>query len=151
MSLRELTRRQFLQWAGWGSLTLTGLIALWGYLRFLIPSVADDLRAARRIGRPDDFPVGSKRFLADTLAYVIRDEAGLRAISARCTHLGCATNVVDWGFVCPCHGSKFDPQGNVLRGPATVALSWFKLSLAPDGTLVLDVREQVPPGTMLKV
>lgn len=151
MSLRELTRRQFLQWAGWGSVTLAALIALWGNWRYFIPNIADDQRAARRIGRPEDFPVGSKRFLADVLVYVIRDEAGLRAISARCTHLGCATNVVDWGFVCPCHGSKFSPRGDVLVGPATVALPWFKLALAPDGNLVLNVREQVPPGTALKV
>jgi cytochrome b6-f complex iron-sulfur subunit len=82
---------------------------------------------------------------------VARDENGFWAISARCTHLGCATNTVDWGFVCPCHGSKFDPHGNVLVGPATRALPWFKLSLAPDGSLMLDIREQVPPGTVLKV
>jgi cytochrome b6-f complex iron-sulfur subunit len=151
MSWGRLTRRQFLRWAGWLTLALAGLIALWGNWRFMLPGIADDARAARRIGRPEDFPVGRKLFLADALVYVIRDETGFWAISARCTHLGCATNVVDWGFVCPCHGSKFDPRGTVLAGPATTALAWFRLSRAPDGMLVLDLREPVPPGTVLKV
>ncbi len=151
MSLRALTRRQFLNWAGWLTLALAGLIALWDNWRVMIPGIADDARAARRIGRPEDFPLGSKMFLADALVYVIRDETGIWAISARCTHLGCATNVVDWGFVCPCHGSKFDPRGKVLTGPATGALPWFKISLAPDGALALDLREPVALGTVLRV
>jgi Rieske Fe-S protein len=50
-----------------------------------------------------------------------RDAAGvLHAVSAVCTHMGC---VVDWNAVetswdCPCHGSRFDPDGHVLQGPA---------------------------------
>ncbi len=149
--LRELTRRQFVGWVRWSTLALTGLLGLWGNWRYLTPNIADVDRAGRRIGRPDAFPVGSKRFLPDVLVYVIRDAKGFGAISARCTHLGCATNVMDWGFACPCHGSKFDSGGNVLVGPATAPLPWFRLSLAPDGILVLDVREQVEPGTVLQV
>ncbi len=40
-----------------------------------------------------------------------------------CTHLGCSPNdnftvSADWdgGFVCPCHGSKFDLSGRVFKG-----------------------------------
>ena len=47
-------------------------------------------------------------------------EGALHAVSAVCTHRGC---VVDWNAVerswdCPCHGSRFDPDGHVLQGPA---------------------------------
>jgi Rieske Fe-S protein len=52
---------------------------------------------------------------------VYRDEQGqLHRCSAICTHLGC---IVDWNpaegtWDCPCHGSRYDPYGNVVNGPA---------------------------------
>jgi Rieske Fe-S protein len=52
---------------------------------------------------------------------VSRDEQGaLQAVSARCTHLGC---IVSWNdaertWDCPCHGSRFEPGGGVIQGPA---------------------------------
>jgi glycine/D-amino acid oxidase-like deaminating enzyme/nitrite reductase/ring-hydroxylating ferredoxin subunit len=57
---------------------------------------------------------------------VYRDAAGkLHERSAVCTHLGC---IVDWNTTegswdCPCHGSRFDPEGKVLNGPAISALA----------------------------
>ncbi|WP_409475082.1 FAD-dependent oxidoreductase [Streptomyces sp. HC307] len=52
---------------------------------------------------------------------VHRDEDGrLHAVSARCTHLGClvAFNRAEQAWECPCHGSRFAPDGQVLHGPA---------------------------------
>ncbi|MFC6838188.1 FAD-dependent oxidoreductase [Halomarina ordinaria] len=52
---------------------------------------------------------------------VSRDRGGeLHAVSAVCTHMDC---VVDWNpaeesWDCPCHGSRFAPDGRVLDGPA---------------------------------
>jgi Rieske Fe-S protein len=57
---------------------------------------------------------------------VYRDEHGtVHKRSAVCTHLYC---IVDWNktektWDCPCHGSRFDPYGNVVNGPAIVGLS----------------------------
>ncbi|MFL5479169.1 MAG: FAD-dependent oxidoreductase [Gemmatimonadaceae bacterium] len=57
---------------------------------------------------------------------VYRDERGdIHQHSAVCTHLYC---IVQWNgtektFDCPCHGSRFDPYGNVVNGPAIVGLS----------------------------
>ncbi len=56
---------------------------------------------------------------------VYRDQAGrLHERSAVCPHLGC---IVDWNTAertwdCPCHGSRFDPDGRVLNGPAISGL-----------------------------
>jgi glycine/D-amino acid oxidase-like deaminating enzyme/nitrite reductase/ring-hydroxylating ferredoxin subunit len=56
---------------------------------------------------------------------VYRDShGGLHRCSAICPHLGC---IVDWNSTektwdCPCHGSRFDPYGKVLNGPAISAL-----------------------------
>ena len=40
------------------------------------------------------------------------------ALSMVCTHLGCTLNVTGERLSCPCHGSEFDTQGRVLKGPA---------------------------------
>ena len=50
-----------------------------------------------------------------------RDDSGqLVALSRKCTHLGCS---VQWNpslgtWDCPCHGSRYDPRGKVIQGPA---------------------------------
>jgi glycine/D-amino acid oxidase-like deaminating enzyme/nitrite reductase/ring-hydroxylating ferredoxin subunit len=52
---------------------------------------------------------------------VYRDEAGkVHKCSATCTHLGCIVqwNSVEKSWDCPCHGSRFDPLGRVVMGPA---------------------------------
>jgi glycine/D-amino acid oxidase-like deaminating enzyme/nitrite reductase/ring-hydroxylating ferredoxin subunit len=60
-----------------------------------------------------------RRGLRKIAAY--RDAAGtLHEHSAVCTHLGC---IVHWNnaeqtWDCPCHGSRFDPYGKVVHGPA---------------------------------
>jgi glycine/D-amino acid oxidase-like deaminating enzyme/nitrite reductase/ring-hydroxylating ferredoxin subunit len=59
---------------------------------------------------------------------VYRDAAGgLRAVSARCTHLGCivAFNDAEKSWDCPCHGSRFGTDGRVLNGPATAPLERY--------------------------
>ena len=55
-----------------------------------------------------------------------RDDAGeLHTVSATCTHLGCLVsfNTAERSWDCPCHGSRFDVDGNVLHGPATKNLA----------------------------
>lgn len=54
-----------------------------------------------------------------------RDAEGvLHERSAVCTHLRCIVhwNVTEKSWDCPCHGSRFDPYGKVLNGPAIAPL-----------------------------
>jgi Rieske Fe-S protein len=53
------------------------------------------------------------------------DESGAVHIhSAVCTHLKCIVqwNSAEKSWDCPCHGSRFDPYGKVLNGPAITDL-----------------------------
>jgi glycine/D-amino acid oxidase-like deaminating enzyme/nitrite reductase/ring-hydroxylating ferredoxin subunit len=49
-----------------------------------------------------------------------RDDGSLVAVSTRCSHQGCqvAWNPAERSWDCPCHGSRFSPEGEVLHGPA---------------------------------
>ncbi len=60
------------------------------------------------------------------------------ATSLICTHLGC---IVDWrpesgDFLCPCHGSMFDHNGAVLRGPAPRPLRQYNARMADDAIII---------------
>jgi glycine/D-amino acid oxidase-like deaminating enzyme/nitrite reductase/ring-hydroxylating ferredoxin subunit len=61
----------------------------------------------------------------EKLAVYRDDSGGLHEMSAVCPHLGC---IVDWNetektWDCPCHGSRFSGDGNVINGPANRGLS----------------------------
>lgn len=59
------------------------------------------------------------------LAVFRNDDNELKVCSAVCSHIGC---IVRWNndersWDCPCHGSRFDTDGEVLEGPALHALA----------------------------
>ena len=57
---------------------------------------------------------------------VYRDASGaLHERSAVCTHLGCIVkwNAAEKTWDCPCHGSRYDPHGKVINGPANKPLA----------------------------
>jgi len=66
----------------------------------------------------------------DKVAGYRDDEGGLVAVSTRCTHLGCQVNwnAAERSWDCPCHGSRFAPDGRVLQGPAVHRLERKPLS-----------------------
>ena len=86
-----------------------------------------DLVSPGEVDSVDDVPPGQGRILRDGVRKlaVHRSESGtLTVLSAVCTHLGC---IVDWNAAektwdCPCHGSRFDPYGAVVNGPAITPL-----------------------------
>jgi glycine/D-amino acid oxidase-like deaminating enzyme/nitrite reductase/ring-hydroxylating ferredoxin subunit len=70
-----------------------------------------------------EIPRGEGALLREGLSKVAvyRDNAGmLHKRSAVCTHLGCIVqwNAIEKSWDCPCHGSRFDPLGKVVMGPA---------------------------------
>ena len=66
-------------------------------------------------------------------------DASYRALSAVCTHQGCEVRPGSNGLRCPCHGSAYSLDGNVVRGPATKPLAAYPVRVA-DGQVTIDVR-----------
>ena len=60
----------------------------------------------------------------DNVAAYRDEQGGLHAVSAVCTHMGClgGWNDTDRTWDCPCHGSRFELDGEVIHGPATAGL-----------------------------
>jgi nitrite reductase/ring-hydroxylating ferredoxin subunit len=66
--------------------------------------------------------------------YIIVNRKGkTQVFSSHCTHLGCSIHQIeDQHFVCPCHGSQFDMDGNAIKGPAFKALEKHEFSFSKD-------------------
>jgi glycine/D-amino acid oxidase-like deaminating enzyme/nitrite reductase/ring-hydroxylating ferredoxin subunit len=88
--------------------------------------VGDRLKTMRR-PPIEDLAVGEGRIVDHdgTKVAAFRHEDGtLSVVNARCTHMGClvAWNSAETSWDCPCHGSRFAPDGAVIDGPATIPL-----------------------------
>ncbi len=65
---------------------------------------------------------------------IIRQEGETTVFSAHCTHLGCIINQMENGrLVCPCHGSEYDLDGKVVKGPAYKSLPMIPSKITADG------------------
>ncbi|UCF35762.1 MAG: Rieske (2Fe-2S) protein [Acidobacteriota bacterium] len=147
----QSSRRRFLFWLSSALLAGSGLISAVSNLVFMRPRATYGQPSRFAIGRPAEFPVGTRISMNVEKVCVVREEAGLAAISIKCTHLGCTVGVSETGFACPCHGSRFDQDGNVIGGPAPQALPWYKLTLAPNGDLEVDKSVTIEQGTYFGV
>ncbi|HEY3355713.1 MAG TPA: Rieske (2Fe-2S) protein [Polyangia bacterium] len=114
--------------------------------RLLIPTAR--AAPAIRAGRPDQFPPHSLRLLGKEPIFILREESGFAALSARCPHLGCLVQRRGTGYTCPCHGSEFDERGAVLRGAARRGLRWLRVDVTADAVLV-EPDQEVPAGTFV--
>ncbi len=92
----------------------------------LEPNKPKELEFLRR--RVDGWKASTEK----STAWVVRKPGGeLVAYAPMCTHLGCAYHWEDAKneFVCPCHGSYFSLDGQVISGPATRPLDRYAVKL----------------------
>ncbi|MGB5592744.1 MAG: cytochrome b6-f complex iron-sulfur subunit [Crocosphaera sp.] len=137
----DMGRRQFMNLLTFGTITGVAAGALYPVVKYFIPpssggagggitakdALGNDVIASEFIASHN---VGD-RVLAQGLkgdpTYLVVEGDNTIAdygINAVCTHLGC---VVPWNasedkFICPCHGSQYNAQGKVVRGPAPLSL-----------------------------
>jgi cytochrome b6-f complex iron-sulfur subunit len=145
-----VARRDFLSMAGWVSAGAAIVGAVIGMAKLPKPRVLPEASSRFRVGSLDEFSPGAVKIVTEHNVRVVSTEAGVAAMSMVCTHLGCIVSEAGEGFSCPCHGSKFDADGNVTGGPAPRPLIWLAVSQAADGSLVVDKSKEVPAGEFYK-
>jgi cytochrome b6-f complex iron-sulfur subunit len=138
----DLGRRQFMNLLTFGTITGVAAGALYPVVKYFIPpsaggsgggvtakdALGNDVIVSQFIASHN----AGDRTLAqglkgDPTYLVVTEEKTLAnyGINAVCTHLGC---VVPWNaseekFMCPCHGSQYNAEGKVVRGPAPLSLA----------------------------
>lgn len=136
----EINRRQFFVKVGVASIAVGALgTAAFGY-QFLSPNVLYEPSPIVNAGKPDHYPDNSVTLDPESAIYIVHDPQGFFALSAICTHLGCLTawHPETGRIECPCHGSKFRPDGTKIEGPAPRPLPLLRTWLNEDGELMVD-------------
>jgi cytochrome b6-f complex iron-sulfur subunit len=139
----DFGRRQLMNLLAFGTVTGVAIGALYPFVKFFIPpssgrggrntvtakdALGNDIIATELLAKHS----AGDRVLAQGLkgdpTYIVIEEDRTIAnygLNAICTHLGC---VVPWvasenKYICPCHGSRYDNMGKVVRGPAPLSLA----------------------------
>ena len=148
---KSISRREALNFAWLASLGFL-MVNLGGVgFLFAMPRFKEgEFGGTLTLGKASDLPpVGSppvnypkvKLWLSNT-------ESGVVALYKVCTHLGCLYNWNDQEnkFICPCHGSQFESDGDYILGPAPRALDRFVVQAVDplSGEVLAEAEEGQP-------
>ncbi len=153
-------RRQFMNLLTFGSVTGVALGALYPVVRYFIPpssgsagggvsakdALGDDVLLSKFTAEHN---VGDRVLVqglkGDPTYLVMQGESAIAdyGLNAVCTHLGC---VVPWNasedkFMCPCHGSQYNNEGKVVRGPAPLSLALAHVDVTDDKVSLTPWKE----------
>jgi cytochrome b6-f complex iron-sulfur subunit len=136
------SRRDFFTRLGWGGFGIFGVGILLGFVRSAFPRVLFQPSSTFKAGNASDYAIGevSDKFMAEQRVWIIRENEGIYAIFAKCTHLGCTPRwlAAEDKFKCPCHGSGYYKSGLNFEGPAPRPMDRFKVEVNEGGQLVVD-------------
>jgi len=159
---RRISRRRFFSRLGWSSFALAVVGFFGGLAAYFFPDSTTEPSQAFTVGRPSDYQLGDMVLNQSQKVFVFYDKVykdgneigvGFQCVSDVCTHLGCSYKPFgppdpvpnpdgsQYKVVhahCPCHGSVFARDGQVLGGPAPRPLPFYQMSLTADGRLRVD-------------
>jgi nitrite reductase/ring-hydroxylating ferredoxin subunit len=133
-----LSRRSFLDLAVKACMAGSALIGLGVLVRYLSFQSEGSPPTQYDLGLALDYPLGSRITVPFAQAVIVHNSQGYLAISLVCPHLGCVVNVTSDGFSCPCHGSRFLPDGSLRNGPASKPLTVLQVEVNAEGHLILN-------------
>jgi cytochrome b6-f complex iron-sulfur subunit len=158
----RISRKNFLNVAGWFAFFSFLATATVGALRLMFPRVLYEPPSAFKAGFPEEYIVGevNETYKDEFRVWIVRETEGFYALSAICTHLGCTPRWLptEKKFRCPCHGSGYRMDGVNFEGPTPRPLERLQITLADDGKILIDrnikflyeKQEWSKPGAYLK-
>ena len=140
----KINRREFLNFAwlaslGYITVSMAGVTFLFAMPRFKegefggIYTVGPVTSLPKEDAPPENHP--------KVKIWLSNSDEGVMALYKVCTHLGC---LYSWDnqenkFICPCHGSQFQKNGEYLEGPAPRSLDRFVVQVTtPDGEVIAE-------------
>ena len=133
-----ISRRDFVKMSARALLGLSAILGLAGLMRYL--SYEPDPPPPQRfdLGPTTNYLINTRTVIKDIPVIIIRNQVGeFSALSLICQHLGCTVNSTADGFLCPCHGSRYSTDGQLLRGPAEKGLKNMKIEIGTDNHVIL--------------
>jgi len=158
----SMSRRQFLNFLTGATVAAAGTAALYPAAKYLIPPAEGNgsggILAKDKLGNliPASQilaePPGTRALVAglggEPTYLTVKEDGSIdgMGIVDNCTHLGCTFpwNGRDGQFQCPCHGSRYGPDGSVERGPADRPLKLVKIQVEEDSILISPWEETDP-------
>lgn len=149
-NLPSMSRRQLLNFMTGAAIASTAGASLYPVIRYFIPPAERTLNGAIQAKDQNGTPIPASQILQaspgtralvaglagePTYITVLDPETlDIKGVVDNCTHLGCTFpwNPRDQQFQCPCHGSRYDPDGTVVRGPADRPLKVVKVEVDGD-------------------
>jgi len=156
----DMGRRQFMNLLTFGTITGIAAGALYPVVSYFIPKSAggdgggitakdklgNDLSASKFTAnrQPGDRSL-AQGLKGDPTYLIVSEDQQIASygLNAVCTHLGC---VVPWNasenkFICPCHGSQYNNEGKMVRGPAPLSLAPVHADVNDDKVILTDWEE----------
>jgi Rieske Fe-S protein len=135
-------RRSFLKLIISGLISTVALMITWGIGRFTFFCAEKNIKRELQPEILGKLQVAIPLHVPEAGAWILKTEGEspkLTAFDDRCTHLGCRQK---WNqdkglFECPCHGSEFDLEGRVKRGPANRPLPRFSFDRSEENKIRL--------------
>jgi cytochrome b6-f complex iron-sulfur subunit len=146
-----LNRREFLNiaWlASLGFLTLSvgGMSVLFGLPRFR----EGEFGGVFTVGKVSELPTtdAAPANFPKVKLWMSNNPEGLFALYKVCVHLGCIYGWSDqeFKFICPCHGSQYQHNGDYIQGPAPRSLDRFVITIEDEaGNILAQTPEDGGP------
>ena len=160
-SCKCFNRRTFIV-AGVGGLLATSVGGIYGSVKSLYPTINYEPSLKAEIGLPEEFTGNSMKLVqvGGKKISVMKGDNGLYALVRNCTHMGCIPYLSDEEqiFRCPCHGSAFTLEGDVIKGPAPEPLYRASITVNTRGMVEIngavvenDINLRSKPPYSLKV